>query len=189
MLGKSDDLTGRQYGRLRVKEFVGKHPCGRHTKWLCICICGNEKIVLGCNLKSGSTASCGCLMREAHTTHGLCPLDYAKRPPEYNIWRGMRSRCENPRNEAYHNYGGRGIKVCDRWQYRFDLFLADMGRRPSPNLTLERNDVNGDYEPSNCRWATRKEQYASQRKRKRLDQYTTEELQTELERRGVRLTY
>lgn len=94
----------------------------------------------------------------------------------------MWARCRNPNTKQYEDYGGRGIRVCDRWK-RFDLFLADMGRRPSPELTLERNQVDGNYEPTNCRWATRKEQYHSQRKRKRIDQYTTEELWAELERR------
>lgn len=101
----------------------------------------------------------------ARSTHGMAPRGQPL-PPEYNVWSRMKDRCNNPKNKNYADYGGRGVKVCDRWQTDFSAFLADVGRRPSSELTLERIENDGNYEPGNVRWATRKEQKANQRPRK-----------------------
>jgi hypothetical protein len=108
------------------------------------------------------TKSCGCLQRErtsaAKATHGRTNT------VEHIIWRNIRARCNNPRNRQYSDYGGRGIRVCDEWSKSFEAFLADMGERPAPHLSLDRIDNDGNYEPSNCRWATREEQQRNTRK-------------------------
>ena len=149
---KALELAGQRFGRLLV---IDRHPnsssCG-HTRWNCRCDCGQQLVVAGNNLKSGNSNSCGCLQREmaktSNTTHGLGHVD------EYSVWSGMIQRCTNPNSEAYDNYAGRGIFVCDRWM-SFENFYADMGPRPSPMHSLDRIINDQGYNPENCRWATR----------------------------------
>ena len=155
------DLTGQTFGRLFVFERAENNHW-RQTQWFCKCSCGAEIITLSSSLHSGATRSCGCLRRERvsangklNTTHGHT---IGGRSRVYRSWTSMKSRCRYPRTWNYKHYGGRGIKVCDRWANSFENFLADMGERPQ-GKTLDRfPDPDGNYEPGNCRWATATEQ-------------------------------
>jgi hypothetical protein len=171
------DITGRRCGRLVAAFCVGKNALRGTMDWLCICDCGKEKIVNIADLsgiEGHGTRSCGCLLRESsrlnarnNRKHGHCVGGKATK--EYNIWMGMKNRCLCPTNIAWELYGGRGIKVCDRWIGKvkgegFTNFLADLGPRPSPEHSLDRIDPYGNYEPSNCRWGTRLMQCMNQRR-------------------------
>ena len=120
----------------------------------CRCCCGAETEVKNYNLRSGRTVSCGCIRGErnaARATHAMT------KSAEYSVWLSMKNRCENQECDHYERYGGRGIIVCERWQ-SFESFYSDMGPRPSPEYSIERDELNGNYEPRNCRWATDFEQ-------------------------------
>jgi hypothetical protein len=136
----------------------------RSRRWYLVrCDCGNERAVCGANLRPGNTVSCGCYRsRMASVTHG--DASKGARSAEYTCWTQMKQRCSNPNKDKFHYYGGRGISVCQRWINSYESFLADMGRKPSAAHSIDRVDVNGDYEPSNCRWATSSEQIRNRRK-------------------------
>ena len=152
------DITNHSFGRLFVDSYAGGH------KWNCKCECGSAKVVRGINLRSGNTESCGCLKRETmvkrNTTHGMYGTT------EYSSYQQMRKRCYYKEDISYHNYGGRGITVCDRWLESFEDFYSDMGDKPSHQHSLDRIDNEGNYSPSNCKWSTKSEQALNQRVRK-----------------------
>ncbi len=135
---------------------VGKQKGRAYYK--CLCDCGNIKEIRRDGLISGNIKSCGCLNRKNYTKHGR------SRTLEYKSWQSMLERCNNPKKDNYNRYGGRGITVCGRW-YVFKNFFKDMGKRPK-DLTLERIDNDGNYEPSNCKWATRTAQMRNRRLQK-----------------------
>lgn len=159
-MGKLVDLTGQSFGRWTVLNREGKK--GGFVSWLCRCECGKRNVVASNSLRTGNSKSCGCYTLEKITTHGK-NKNYVI-APEYKTWHMMVQRCTNPNNDGYGDYGGRGIKVCDRW-LNFEDFYADMGDRPSLKYSLDRIDNNGNYEPSNCRWATQTDQSRNQRLR------------------------
>lgn len=160
------DLTGQRFVRWIVLIF-SRMDCRKKAVWLCRCDCGVEREVASGELRKGKSRSCGCLCRElarARCTHGM------RNTPEWRVWINMIQRCTNPKHNSYPDYGGRGIKVCQRWlgPDGFANFYADMGPRPSRNYEIDRINNDGNYEPTNCRWATRKEQTRNQRNNRLL---------------------
>jgi hypothetical protein len=151
--GNFQDLTGKTFGRLTIVGYQGK------SRWKCICECGATKeLVNGSGLRRGHTRSCRCLKSQENTIHGLSESS------EYLSWASMKQRCSNRKNIGFHLYGGRGIKVCERWNDSFCDFYADMGAKPSATHSIDRfPDKNGNYEPGNCRWATPSEQVRNRR--------------------------
>ena len=146
---QSLDLTGMVFNRFTVicKDDNSKSKT-KNIKYICKCDCGNIKSVFGFSLKNGDTKSCGCFSLDKKTKHGFY---YTK---EYGVWRNMIYRCNNINCKKYKLYGGRGIKVCDRWAISFENFINDIGFRPSNKHSLDRfPNKDGNYEPSNCRWA------------------------------------
>lgn len=160
MAFKLQDITGRRFNYWTVVSYSHR---ANHLSWyLCKCECGAEKLVPSQNLKNGRSKSCGCF-RKVYLSK-LRRQYSIQVKSEVSVWNGMKSRCRNKRDRIYKHYGGRGIKVCDRWLNSFDAFIEDMGRRPSKKHSIDRIDVNGDYEPSNCRWTTQKEQARNTRR-------------------------
>jgi len=157
------DLTGKVFGRLTVVGYENTLPNGR-TQWKCLCECGEYSYPITSSLNGGTTVSCGCYriqrIKEAQTTHGA--KSGKKRTSEYRSWESAKRRCSNKSSPAYPDYGGRGIKVCERW-CSFENFIADMGPKPTPKHTLDRINNDKGYEPGNCRWATRAEQSLNRR--------------------------
>lgn len=170
-MGKLIDETGNKYNRLTVleRDFSTEASQKKRAKtfWKCECYCGEIAIVPAYDLRKGLTKSCGCLRMEnagnMSKTHNMSRFSDGTIRPEFNAWIGIKTRCFNKNSKAYDRYGGRGIKVCDRWKESFENFFLDMGERPSPKHSIDRIDVNGNYEPENCRWADDTQQCRNQR--------------------------
>jgi hypothetical protein len=160
---KMIDITGQRFGQLIALKPVEQQD--RKFYWLCRCDCGNTTIVQGKKLRNGHTQSCGHWRQDGshRRTHGEAAVGHETR--EYITWKSMIDRCSRQNNKSFKYYGGRGIKVCERW-HKFENFLADMGRRP-PGHSIERVDNDGNYEPINCKWIPQSDQAKNTRKTRR----------------------
>lgn len=170
-MGKCIDMTGQKFGRLTVIGRTENYITPKGTKfsqWICKCECGNTCTAKVSDLKYGKTKSCGCLhnelARQRRTKHSLSGTKL------YMIWKAMKQRCSNLNNKDYPNYGGRGIKVCDEWRNSFESFYSwAMSNGYSEELSIDRIDVNGNYEPNNCRWANATMQQNNKRNNRILE--------------------
>ena len=176
------NLLNRKFGCLLVTASAGTNPQGR-PQWKCLCsLCGKTKNIDGYSLtrRGRSTKSCGC---QTNKIHGYAT---SIKMPEYRAWAAMKTRCYNPKSDSFSYYGGRGIQVCDRWLHSFENFLADVGKRPSPKHSLDRYpNTNGNYEPGNCRWATKHEQALNRRKKMAIESFSNDDLLGEVKRRSL----
>ena len=154
-MGKFIDMTGQRFGRLVVICPAGS-DANRLLLWRCQCDCGNTITTRGQDLRRGASKSCGCLkldiLVQRSQKHGMA----GTRP--YRIWKNMKTRCLNPNSPSYPDYGGRGIKICDRWKESFENFWADMRATYKDGLEIDRINHEGNYCPENCRWASDKDQ-------------------------------
>jgi len=159
------DLKGQRFGRLVALYDIRRRDSSGGVVWHCRCDCGNEVNVVRHHLISGNTTSCGCYRREyvaeAKTTHGM--TRHGKQHPIYRTWRTILQRCENPNVYNYRNYGGRGITVCAEWHNFIPFRDWALASGWEKGLSIDRIDNNGDYEPSNCRWVTQKENNRNKR--------------------------
>ena len=167
------DLTGEKFGRLTVIQYAGRDKTGKMRMWECRCNCGKVVKVKDCNLKQGFTKSCGCLADEIRKRG----KHYASDTRLYSIWTGMKTRCYNPNCKSYKDYGSRGIILCSEWKDNFEAFYKwSLSNRYSDELTIDRINPNGNYEPSNCRWVEK----SYQNRNKKCSHFITINDQTKL---------
>lgn len=161
------NLAGKHYGRLTVIKLVGKDK-HNNALWECKCSCGNTIVTRGATLRNGRAKSCGCLHKEMTKQLAKNNIKHNRSGTRlYRIWQNMKSRCYYKQNNRYRSYGARGIKVCNEWQHDFQAFYNwAMNNNYKDNLTIDRIDVDGDYEPSNCKWSTNLEQARNKRSTK-----------------------
>lgn len=173
VLQSKHDLAGQRFGRLTVLEYAGYRQKSRSHMWQCACDCGGQITTQERFLLKGGCRSCGCVRREklsrlgrSMATHGDSRV--GKHSPEYECWSRIKARCHRLSHHHYGLYGGRGIQVCERWRNSFEAFLADVGRRPGPEYSLDRINTDGHYEPGNVRWATQTQQCRNRRNNRLL---------------------
>jgi hypothetical protein len=157
----STSLIGKKFQSLTVIAYCGSK--NKNRRWLCRCDCGKEKIITTRDLKHHKSCGCAKVKAWALSVHGL------SNSREYKIWTDIKTRCYNPKKHNYQNYGGRGIRMCDRWLNSFSNFIEDMGMRPSKSHSIDRINVDGNYEPSNCKWSTNTEQANNRRTSKFIE--------------------
>ena len=163
-MSKINDLTGKKFGKLKVIEYYGNNKYGK-ALWLCQCDCGKTKIIVGNSLLSKLTSSCGCFNKEMARNRKI--KHNLSQGKLYKVWQGMKTRCYNKNFIYFKNYGGRGINICNEWKNDFSSFYNwAINNGYKENLTIDRINNDGNYEPSNCRWITRAEQNRNQRKTK-----------------------
>lgn len=171
----TQNLLHRKFNKLTAIGYAGRekrrNARGYIHRWLWKCDCGNFTFARNAEVKGGGTKSCGCESSRAtisrrFTTHGAC---VGGRTPEYKVWLGIIARCTDPNLPRWMDYGGRGITMCARWRHSFENFLADMGKKPSKDHSIERKENDGNYEPGNCAWATRIEQARNTRRNRWLE--------------------
>jgi hypothetical protein len=169
IMGRFKDLTGKEFGRLKVLEFLERRK--KRTIWLCRCSCGEYIEIRADQITSGKAKSCGCLQKDTVTKHGFWNTDYSKGTMKfYKVWQSLRARCDNPNLGCYENYGGRGITYDPRWsdflEFKKDMYLKYLyavKQKKLKNASIERLDVNGNYNKENCTFIERTEQLKNKR--------------------------